>query len=391
MDTDAVILEANDEAARLYGYRAEDFVGMHVSRLRTEAASRTFTEVLPSARGEGVLLLSTAVRKDGSTFPVEVGWKQGFADGCELLVAHVRDISERVRLDLDLRLRSDVLDAALDSIIVHDLEGNLVLANSAASARAGMTHEEYMSLGPWEWIAEDARSATAGRLALLDEEGARVFESQDTAADGTAYPVEVHARVGRFGADTAVIAVVRDITERVKATEEMRQMALSDPLTGLSNRAHFTQALERAIADARRHGDALGVFFLDLDGFKPVNDLLGHAAGDQLLINLATNLRSDLRATDTVARMGGDEFAMILPRLSDAASVHRAARKMAMCVAKPTFISGEHVSVTASIGAALFDPEHDDVDTLIAKADTAMYQAKRGGVVWRVWTKELQA
>jgi diguanylate cyclase (GGDEF)-like protein len=82
---------------------------------------------------------------------------------------------------------------------------------------------------------------------------------------------------------------------------------------------------------------------------------------------------------------------MILPRLADAASVHTAARKMAMCVAKPAFISGEYVSVTASIGAALFDPEHDDVDTLLAKADTAMYHAKRGGVVWRVWTKELQA
>ena len=243
-----------------------------------------------------------------------------------------------------------------------------------------------MLLGPWGWIAEDARTATAERVALLVQEGSHVFESQDTTIDGVTYPVEVHARVVWLGESMVVISVVRDITERAKATEEMRRMALSDPLTGLANRAHFTQALERAIADARRHGDALAVLYLDLDDFKPVNDRLGHAAGDQLLVDLARNLESDLRSTDTVARMGGDEFAVILPRLSDHAdSVRAAVCKVARSVSTPTLISGESVSVTASIGAALFDPEHDDADTLLAKADSAMYEAKRSGVVWRVW------
>jgi|GEM_PF-1899091 len=390
MDTDAVILEANDEAARLYGYRAEEFVGMHVSRLCAEASSRAFSERLPTARDQGLLFSSTHVRKDGTIFPVEVGWKQASIECCDLLVAHVRDISDRVRLELDLRLRSDVLDAALDAIIVHDLKGNLVFVNGTAAARAGMTHEELMRLGPWEWaVDEDTRHATADRMALLVEKGSHVFESLETAADGSTHPVEVHARLARFGSDTLVVSVVRDITERVKATETMRRMALSDPLTGLANRAHFAQALELAIADARRHGDALGVVFLDLDEFKPVNDRLGHAAGDKVLVDLARNLESDLRATDTVARMGGDEFAVVLPRLSDAKSVHAAARKIAMCVATPTLLAGEYVSVTASIGAALFDPERDDADTLLAKADRAMYQAKREGVVWRVWGEEL--
>jgi diguanylate cyclase (GGDEF)-like protein len=189
----------------------------------------------------------------------------------------------------------------------------------------------------------------------------------------------------------AVISVGRDSTERAKAAEEMRRMALSDPLTGLANRAHFTRALERAIADARRHGDVLGVLFMDLDDFKPINDRLGHAAGDQVLVNRARNVTTDLRATDTVARMGGDEFAVILPRLSDAESVHVANRKMAVRVATPTLVSGEYVSVTASIGAALFDLERDDADTLLAKADSAMYEAKREGVVWHVWDEDLRA
>ncbi|MDZ4169739.1 MAG: sensor domain-containing diguanylate cyclase [Coriobacteriia bacterium] len=391
MDTDAVILEANDEAARLYGYRAEELIGMHVSRLCTEESSRAPCDVPSTARGEGLLAPSTHVRKDGTAFPVEVGWKQSSVGCCELLVAHVRDIGERVRLEAELHLRSDVLDAVLDPIIVHDLEGNLVLANSAAAASAGMTPEEFMLLGPWEWLAEDARSTAPERLTLLLEEGSRVFESQDTSAEGETYPVEVHASVVQLGEDAAVISVVRDITERVKANEAIHRMALSDPLTGLSNRAHFEQALELAIADARRHGDALAVLFLDLDDFKPVNDRLGHAAGDQVLVELARSLKSGLRTTDTVARMGGDEFAVILPRLSEAESIHAAARKVARCAAKPTRISGQDISVTASIGAALFDPRHDDADTLLAKADSAMYAAKREGVVWRVWGEELQA
>ena len=389
MDTDAVILEANAAAARLYGYRSDDFVGMHVSRLCAEESMQAFSEQFSTAREEGLLSQSTQVRKDGTTFPAEIGWKQSTLDCGDLLVAHIRDIGERTRIESELRLRSDVLDSALDAIIVHDLQGNLVLANDAATARAGMTHDEFMSLGPWGWLGEEARSGAEERLALLMEVGARVFESQDFAADGSAITVEVHARVARFGSGLAVISVVRDITERAKVTEEMRQMALSDPLTGLANRAYFTQAMERAIADARRHGDSLGVLFLDLDDFKPVNDRLGHAAGDQVLVDLARNVTSNLRATDTVARMGGDEFAVILPRLLDTESINAAARKIAMCVAKPTLISGENISVTASIGAALFDPELDDADTLLGKADSAMYQAKRTGVVWRVWGEDL--
>lgn len=131
------------------------------------------------------------------------------------------------------------------------------------------------------------------------------------------------------------------------------------------------------------------MLFLDLDDFKPVNDSLGHAAGDQVLVELARNVQSSLRATDTVARMGGDEFAVILPRLSGSESINAAARKIAMSVAQPTLIGGEQISVTASIGAALFDPESDDADSLLGKADSAMYQAKRTGVVWRVWGEEL--
>ncbi len=388
MDPDGVILVANDEAARLYRYRAEELAGMHVSRLCADGSCAGLDGWSSSARREGLLVTSTHVRRDGTPFPVEVGWRSGSTGCCELLVAHVRDISERVGLERELRLRSDVLDATLDAIIVHDLEGRPVFANRTAVARAGMTHEEFMRLDRWGWLAEEAREATAERLALLREEGEHVFESLDTASDGSVYPVEVHARVEQLDGEPLVVAVVRDITERAEAMEALRRMASSDPLTGLANRAHLMEALRQAIEDARRHGDVLGVLFLDLDDFKPINDRFGHAAGDRVLVDIADRMKAGVRATDTVARMGGDEFAVILPRLADPEALVKAARKVAACAATSTDPSEEYATVTASIGAALFDPASDDADTLLAKADTAMYEAKRAGVVWRVWGEE---
>ncbi len=392
MGPDAVILVANEEAANLYGYPVDEFVGMHVSRLCTAEAAQSLSKELAQAPGGGLLFNSMHVHKDGTQFPVEVGWKQASAGCCELLVAHVRDVSERLGLEARVLLKSEVFDSTLDSIIVHDLEGNLVLANRTAAARAGMGHDEFMRLGRWGWVDPGARRFTHERIALLKEKGSHVFESQDSRADGTSYPVEVHARVVHLGGHTMVISVIRDISERVAALETMKRMAYSDPLTGLANRASFMTSIERAIDDARRHDDVLGVVFLDLDDFKPINDRLGHAAGDQVLVAMAERFSGALRSTDTVARMGGDEFAVVLPRLANGTTaLVEAIRKLATCVAVPTTVNGEEVSVTASIGAAIFESERDDADTLLAKADGAMYAAKRTGVVWQVWGEESQA
>lgn len=386
MDSDAVILVANDEASRLYGYSVEEFIGMDVLQLSAQESPLAMAEELPKVDGGGLLFYSTHVRKDGTTFPVEIGWKHGSAGCCTLLVAHVRDISERVSLEAELRLKSEIFDSAFDAIIVHDLEGTPVFANRTAAIRAGMSREEFMRLGRWGWVDEGDRAFIPERVALLVEKGSHVFESHDRRSDGTAYPVEVHARVVELGGRSVIISVVRDTTERIAAMAAMKRMAFSDPLTGLANRAHFITAIERAIDDARRHGDVLAVVFLDLDDFKPVNDRLGHAAGDQVLMDLAKRFSGALRSTDTVARMGGDEFAVVLPRIAnDSTALREALHKLAACVAAPTTVVGEEVSVTASIGAAIFDAKVDTADTLLAKADGAMYAAKRSGVVWEIW------
>lgn len=272
-----------------------------------------------------------------------------------------------------------------DACLVMRPDATILAANHEAARLYGYPVEELAGmhvsmlcpLHSLDILAEEILNARGNGL---------LFSSVHTRADGHNFPVEVAWKLGSSCGTELLVAHVRDITTRVMAEQEARRLAYHDPLTGLANRSKLMLDLGRAIADARRHDDMLAVAFLDLDDFKPVNDRLGHAAGDRLLIELAGRLIVGLRATDTVARMGGDEFAIVLPRLAEGSDLEATAKKLATLVAEPTEIAGSLVSVTSSIGVAAF--EHgDDADLLLAKADGAMYEAKRAGVAWGVWDR----
>jgi len=151
-------------------------------------------------------------------------------------------------------------------------------------------------------------------------------------------------------------------------------------LTGLPNRMLLNDRLTEAIALARRHQKPLAVCFLDVDGFKRINDALGHAAGDQLLRSIASRLSGALRASDTVCRFGGDEFVIVLSEIEHADHASAVAAKLRDAAAGPHRIDGRDVAVTVSVGAAIFPDHGRDADTLIAHADAAMYEAKHAGL-----------
>ena len=156
--------------------------------------------------------------------------------------------------------------------------------------------------------------------------------------------------------------------------------ALHDPLTGLANRTLFDDRLEHALAQARRHGRTMAVMFIDLDGFKAINDTRGHEAGDQLLIGVAERLIGMTRADDTVARLGGDEFLYLVSELSSVDAVVRVAQKIADGVCAPLAIPcGEPVAVQCSLGVAIYPADAQTVSELIQRADEAMYRAKHAG------------
>ena len=177
-----------------------------------------------------------------------------------------------------------------------------------------------------------------------------------------------------------MVAVVRDITGRKAAEQRIAHMAQHDTLTGLPNRALLGDRVRLAIAQARRQGGRLALMYIDLDHLKPVNDSLGHHVGDQLLRAVAKRMQDSVRASDTVARVGGDEFVVLLPTIGGEQDALPVAEKVRQALGQPfTLPSGDVVQVSASAGIALFPDHGSDEFQLARAADTAMYRAKALG------------
>ncbi len=250
----------------------------------------------------------------------------------------------------------------------------------AALLRTDLIEAGYMNRGRWRHIAD-----TYADLGLLPG---------DYDLDGFLYEPDVPRDLTTLYVALALLATVsaiavyiyrinrrlaRALDESRAAEERIRHLAQHDPLTDLPNRALFSDRLAQALAGARRDGRHLAILFMDLDNFKPINDTLGHGIGDRLLQQVAARLRQGLRESDTVARVGGDEFIALLRNTSDAADTLAVAEKIGATLLEPFDVDGHSIRISASIGIALY-PDHggDDIE-LLKHADDAMYAAKREG------------
>lgn len=181
------------------------------------------------------------------------------------------------------------------------------------------------------------------------------------------------------GAVISVLAVGRDITDLNAFRQQIHHMAFHDGLTALPNRALFNDRLQQVPTEASRHGRLAGVMVLDLDHFKNINDTLGHAAGDQLLTEAATRLSGCVRSQDTVARMGGDEFAILLPSIRSADDLSQVAHKILQALSQPFLLEQQEMNISGSLGIAVFPQDHREANELMKLADAAMYRAKEAG------------
>ncbi|HTM60047.1 MAG TPA: diguanylate cyclase [Burkholderiales bacterium] len=209
----------------------------------------------------------------------------------------------------------------------------------------------------------------------------RDFEFARRIPDGTVryFSVSGEPRYAEDGRFIGYRGVGRDITEIALARERISSLAYSDPLTGLANRTSLGPSLEQAVQRARRRNAKLAVVFIDLDGFKQVNDVHGHDAGDALLIEVAARLRKHLRSSDLIARLGGDEFLVVLEDIQDLVPVEAVSRKLLGELARPFALASGEVQVTASIGVSTLPDDAMDATALMKHADTAMYTAKQAG------------
>jgi diguanylate cyclase (GGDEF)-like protein/PAS domain S-box-containing protein len=385
LDPKGRVTMLNSAGRRLLGMHESDLLGrdwfeVALPEAERERERRRFAE-LTSSRGHGESYHESHV-VDGDGRERLIAWRhtciRNEATDETLCVCSGDDITEERGIEQDLRFRSFMLDSATDSIFVHGPEGRLIYANEEAWRSRGWSRDEMLALPPYGWV-EAPQDEIEQRTSRIFADGSRIFESTNRRADGSTFPVEVHARALRTGSRDVVVSIVRDITERKHVEEVIVQMAYYDPLTELANRTLFNDRLAVAIAQAHRNGERLAVLFLDVDHFKTINDTLGHAVGDQLLVGIAKRLASLMREGDTVARLGGDEFTLLLPYVSKEEDAAAVARKVIEAL-RPPFTLGEHeIHATASIGIAMYGGAGDTAETLLKNADTAMYRAKEKG------------
>ncbi len=320
--------------------------------------------------------------RDCSLHPVvgEDGHVRAFA-------GFARDITEQVRLQERVR-RAATFQRALfsslsEGVLVMDDEGVITDCNRALQRSLGMGQGELLGRSGAEICAQRAcwERWEGEQLPLLEPGGDPVqLELRMRRPDGASFTARVGAsRIDLAGSEGTVVWTVRDVTDELLRFEQLEHMATHDDLTGLPNRVLFHDRLGRAREAGRRYGTSFAALMLDLDGFKAVNDTLGHEVGDQLLTTLGERLRGCLRAADTVSRLGGDEFAVLLPTSISTAQALQVGDKLLEIIEQPFELAGQQLRVSASIGVAMF-PEHDDAgDDLLARADQAMYTAKRAG------------
>jgi len=282
----------------------------------------------------------------------------------------------------ELALLAKVVESTSEAVVLTDLDGNIVKVNEAFCRSSGYSEEEVIGRNPS--IMKSGRHDAAFYEAMwksIAERGWWAGEVWDRHKSGEIYPkwLTINKIVDERGLHCNYVGVSADITE-VKASEErLQHLAYYDPLTGLPNRALFRDRLERAVSRCTRFGNRLAVIFVDLDRFKYVNDTLGHAAGDKLLVEVARRLSRRVRESDTVCRLGGDEFTLVLERLRSSDDAARLAESILDDLSAPMVIDGKTIFIGASMGISIFPYDDTTSDGLTRKADAAMYRAKELG------------
>ena len=292
------------------------------------------------------------------------------------------DLVVRAKSEAELRLAASVFDNMMDGVIVTDTASTILSVNPAFTAITGYSAAEAIGQRPSLLRSDHHKPEFYRELwARLQRDGRWEGEIWNRRKNGEAFLewLSIGMVPGNDGQPVRYVGVFNDITELRKKDEHIRHLAFHDPLTGLPNRALLLDRLEHGLAFAERQAERLGVMFIDLDRFKHINDSLGHDVGDGLLQEVARRLSQCLRQSDTVARMGGDEFVILLEHVDEPETYASLAKKIIASLGAPMTLGGHTLQVGASIGISCFPEDGADVVTLMKHADAAMYAAKSAG------------
>jgi diguanylate cyclase (GGDEF)-like protein/hemerythrin-like metal-binding protein/PAS domain S-box-containing protein len=303
-----------------------------------------------------------------------------------LAVARIFRLNRRLRREVQERraaeekFRALVEQPSVGIFIARD--GRFVYANSRFAEVFGYPVEEITGgLSAVDLAAEVDRERVRenSRRALEGDFGACEYGFAAIRKDGALVEVELNGRAVDFEGQPAIVGVALDVTAQNRDRRQLKYLAFYDPLTELPNRSLFYDRLGQALARGSRDREPFAVLMLDLDGFKAVNDVHGHETGDALLQAVGRRFRLCVRESDTVARMGGDEFVVLLTQLRDAEAASVVAGKLLAALDEPFFLGGRECRVGASIGICISPEDGEDMETLLSRADAAMYESKANG------------
>ncbi len=394
----------NHACLELLGYAsASELLGqpIHARIHHTHADGRPYPEnecpALPGADLRARRHVDNEVfwRKDGGAVPVEYWSHPVIQDGVLVgAVVTFLDISQRRASEEKLRLAAKVFDNTLEGVMVTDAETRILFVNRAFTTITGHSESEIIGQTP-RYLSSGRHDAEFYREIWREiaANGGWQGEIWNHNKAGVEYPewLSISAVHDKAGHVVNYVGVFADISQIKHSEAQLEHLAHHDPLTTLPNRTLFQSRLAHAINVSRRHDTGLGLLFIDLDGFKNINDSLGHPTGDELLQAIARRLSENLRTADTLARLGGDEFVVLLEDLEGPSEAAVVAQNLLALLRQPFHLSGgQEVFSGASIGISLFPDDADDATHLVRNADAALYQAKsQGRDTYRFYTEAL--
>ena len=378
------LLDCNDSFLRIIGYSRAEIIGRTVYELRLWMYPEARQQIIDILDDKGTLsgYEMEVCTKAGEIKNILVSMQTITLEGQDCILSVGTDITERKQDSEQMRKLSSALEQTADSVMVTDKKGIIEYVNPAFEQVTGYSRVDAIG-GKSNIVRSDMHDRDFYHHLWGTILKGEVFSDImiNRKRDGSLYYEEktITPLLDDNGEITHFVSTGKDITERMQTQERLQYLAHHDVLTELPNRVLFADRLDQGLARARWHDRAVAVMFLDLDRFKIINDTLGHDVGDRTLQAVSEALNAAIRSGDTVARVGGDEFAIILEDIASADDVAPVARKILQNLAKPFVVDERELYVTTSIGISLFPGDGNDSQSLLKHADIAMYRAKEQG------------
>jgi diguanylate cyclase (GGDEF)-like protein/PAS domain S-box-containing protein len=383
-----VIESFNPGARKLFGYREEEVIGQNVKILMPEpyhSEHDGYIEHHITTGEKKVIGIGREVKgrhKDGNVFPIELEVNEVSIDNVRRFVGITHDITERKQAEDQLKKSIEDLDRIFNlsayMVCIATPEGYFRKISPAFTETLGFSEKEFLTQPFVHFVHPDDKQLTLDKMEPIGRGIPAIrFQNRYICKDGSEKWLEWTAR--SFVNVGDIYAIAYDITDRKIAEQKLERIAHYDMLTNLPNRVLLADRLSHAIVQCQRRNQSLAVAFMDLDGFKAVNDTHGHNVGDELLIAVSQRMKAALREGDTLARIGGDEFIAVMVDLEKTEDTVPVLERLIKSAAAPVTLGNAVLQVSASIGVAFYPLDGIDSDKLIRRADQAMYSAKLAG------------